>query len=128
MNAREFAGGYIKASELNSPLNARILDVSEGTDFNNNRCLVLSLNEGGKMQLKVRDVNAMIALFGDQTENWLGKAITLTTADDVFDGRSYKKFVISEYQPTQQAEMSQAPQAGVPQAPPTPKMPDDLGF
>jgi hypothetical protein len=128
MDANQYGGAFIKAADAQAVSNVRILEVTEGTDYDNNPCLVLGLSGGKKYQLKVRDVNALMGIFGGDTSGWVNQAITLTVADDVYNDKPYKKFVITKYDAPQQAAPQQAAAPVADAAPPTPNFDSELGF
>lgn len=97
MDVGNYGGSYLKASMADEVTVVRILGVEEGTDYNGNGCLILNLNDEKKWQLKTRDVNALVGLFGKDSDNWLEKAITLTIDEGDYEGDPYKFFVINPY-------------------------------
>ena len=125
MDVTSYGGSYLKAANVDT-LHCRILEVEEGVDYNEKPCLILNLNDDQKWQLKARDVNALVALFGNDSDNWIGQAITLTTEEADYNGTPYKKFVISKY--VAPAKKAAASKVADPVAPNMNMDDDDLPF
>jgi hypothetical protein len=122
MNTKDYyksTSAYIKASET-SPFTATITDVIESVDFHKKPCLVIVLSNDTKISLTYFTNNSMEKLYGTETDNWIGKNISVTTDDGISEktGDSYHFFKIEA------ADQSRPPQAEVP---PIPDL-DDLPF
>ena len=119
MNTKEYSksnSAYIKPGE-SSPFTATINDVIESTDFNTNPCLVLDLSNETKIQLKNYQVKELENLFSEETDNWIGKNISVTIGETLYNETAYPKFVFGA------ADMQPTPV----EVPPTPTT-DDLPF
>ena len=119
MNTKEYSksnSAYIKPGE-SSPFTATINDVIESADFNKNPCLVLDLSNETKIQLKNYQVKELENLFSEETDNWIGKNISVTIGETLYNETAYPKFVFGA------ADQSRAPQAEVPPTPTTNDLP-----
>ena len=79
-NAKKYGAtnsAYLKPDDLDGPISVKILNVFESTDYNNKDCLVLELDNEKKFQLNTTNVNSMIEIHGEETDEWIEKEIGL---------------------------------------------------
>ena len=109
MDATKFSNGnssYLKATECN-PFSATITDVIESVDFNKKDCLVVQLNDDKKIQLKPKNVEQLIDLFGTDTDGWKGNNVMVNIGITLYNEKEFAVFVFESYS---------APGASTPQA------------
>jgi len=120
MDVSNYGGSYLKASDAQAETHVRIEAVDADTDYNGKPCLVLTLNGDKKWQLKPRDVNAIKALFGKDSDGWIGKPITLTVDQGEYQDTPYDFFVVNPYVKKEAVgQPAVAPAAKEVDAPPT---------
>ena len=99
MDATKFSKGnssYLKAPECN-PFNATITDVIESVDFNKKDCLVIQLNNDKKIQLKPKNAEQLIDLFGTDTEGWKGNNVMVNIGITLYNEKEFAVFVFESY-------------------------------
>lgn len=100
MDATKFSKGnssYLKAGETN-PFNATITDVIESVDFNKKDCLVIELNNDKKIQLKPKNAEQLIDLFGTDTDGWKNNNVMVSIGTTLYNEKEFAVFVFESYQ------------------------------
>lgn len=104
-DARRFCGGrYLKAAHIDRPVLVTIADISEeevGED--KERKLVVYFREFDNKGLALNTTNAemLIDLFGPETDDWRGKALTLYSTPVQFAGKTVQGLRLRSAAPQQ---------------------------
>ena len=96
MNINEYTTGggtYLKPAETEE-FDTVISSVLADTDFNGNNCVTLEVEEG-KLQLKWYQVKELKELFGDESDDWVGKSIHVGLDEVKTKEGTFPKFVYS---------------------------------
>lgn len=88
MDARSMyqSGKWLKAADLKGkdPITAVIVRVSSANDKDGNpKCVLEFKNSAKKLQLNKTNFSAIEAALGFETDNWVGKKVTLAYDPDV---------------------------------------------
>ena len=96
MNINEYTTGggtYLKPAETEE-FDTVISSVLADTDFNGNNCVTLEVEEG-KLQLKWYQVKELKELFGDESDEWVGKSIHVGLDEVKTKEGTFPKFTYS---------------------------------
>jgi len=75
MDARKFASKYVKPDTVREgPIQTRIISIFEDDRYGR---LTLELETGSQFSLNDGNTNALIKAWGAETDNWIGKELTL---------------------------------------------------
>lgn len=107
--SEEFASKWLKASDLNEEDLTLTIDAVEMEEFKEDsggpkKKVILKFRESfeGKdkgMILNVTNRNTLVKLYGDDTDDWEGKKITLYATEVAFDGKMVESIRIKSKAP-----------------------------
>lgn len=85
--SERFANNYIRAEDMSTPITVTISDVEEVSIGDDDRLVLIFEDNAKVLPLNKTNALALGDLFGDETDEWPGKAITLFKDKVMFNGK-----------------------------------------